>query len=365
MTMSQDRPPGRAAGVVDAPRGETNSSPDRLYQRFLQTRAKPVELNSPAARIELPVHGPALIMPTRAEVDLVHWCTENAATWRTLLRQRGGVRFRGYVPVSQAHFERVFRAICPTPMDYRDRSSPRTAVGGSVYTSTDYPQDQRIALHCELSYSDRWPRTIAFFCAEPAASGGNTPLADTRAVLARLEATTRQQFTQLGVLYRRRLSERLGLSWRDVFGLDTRESIERECQTRGVRWHWSGHDELFLEWRRPAIIEHPDTSEPLWFNHALFYHPERLDPTVRGALGQGEALPFSAHFGDGTPIPTMLLEEIEQAYAAAQVDQPWVVGDILVLDNMLMAHGRAPFCGPRRVYVMMGDPHPPASTGRA
>jgi hypothetical protein len=35
---------------------------------------------------------------------------------------------------------------------------------------------------------------------------------------------------------------------------------------------------------------------------------------------------------------------------------PWQKGDILLLDNMLVAHGRAPYAGPRKVVVAMAEP---------
>ena len=32
---------------------------------------------------------------------------------------------------------------------------------------------------------------------------------------------------------------------------------------------------------------------------------------------------------------------------------PWEAGDLLVLDNHMVAHGRRPFTGPRRILVAM------------
>lgn len=36
---------------------------------------------------------------------------------------------------------------------------------------------------------------------------------------------------------------------------------------------------------------------------------------------------------------------------------PWQTGDVLMLDNMLTAHAREPFQGPRKVVVAMAEGH--------
>ena len=194
---------------------------------------------------------------------------------------------------------------------------------------------------------------IAFFCLHPASEGGETPFADTRLVLDRLSAATRKCFARLGVRYCRNLRPGLGLSWREVFGLDSKEAVERRCEQLGIVYKWRDND-LRLEWTRPAIHTHPSTGEQMWFNHAAFFHRQALDPGVAAALESDEQLPFSSSFGDGSSIPVEIFEEIENAYQSVQVVEQWAKGDIVVLDNMLSAHGRMPFRDRREVYVMMG-----------
>jgi alpha-ketoglutarate-dependent taurine dioxygenase len=42
-------------------------------------------------------------------------------------------------------------------------------------------------------------------------------------------------------------------------------------------------------------------------------------------------------------------------YREAAVCFAWQKGDLLMVDNMLVAHGRAPFTGPRRILVAMAE----------
>jgi hypothetical protein len=48
-----------------------------------------------------------------------------------------------------------------------------------------------------------------------------------------------------------------------------------------------------------------------------------------------------------------VLDEIRKIYQQEAAIFPWQEGDVLMLDNMLAAHGRAPFAGSRKVVVGM------------
>ena len=47
-------------------------------------------------------------------------------------------------------------------------------------------------------------------------------------------------------------------------------------------------------------------------------------------------------------------------YQSIEVAFPWQRRDILMLDNMLVAHARNPFKGPRKLCVAMGEMFSPA-----
>ncbi|MNR67693.1 Taurine catabolism dioxygenase TauD, TfdA family [compost metagenome] len=61
------------------------------------------------------------------------------------------------------------------------------------------------------------------------------------------------------------------------------------------------------------------------------------------------------HFGDGTPIPAEWIEVILNTSQALAVAFPWCVGDLLVIDNLRMAHARRPYDGMRHHHSMLGD----------
>ncbi|MFE0172222.1 TauD/TfdA family dioxygenase [Streptomyces sp. NPDC059002] len=294
-----------------------------------------------------------MIEPAVDDVDLAGWCATAAESIRSLLNTHGGILFRGFRPPGSELFQRFFSAVCPDAMDYRDRSSPRSVVGERLYTSTDHPADQTIAMHSELSYSAQWPTLLAFYSDKAADTGGETPIADTRTVLKEISAPTRERFERLGVRYRRELRTGVGLSWQEVLGTQSREEAEQACRELGMRHEWI-EDGLRIEWTRPAIRKHHLTGEQVWFNHASFFHADSVEPGLADALDAASMSPFSTAFGDGSPITREIAAELRGAYERALVVRPWADGDILLIDNLLMAHGRLPYRGTRRLLVMMG-----------
>ncbi len=275
------------------------------------------------------------------------------------LEKHGGVLFRGFQIASAPALDRMIGAIAGEPLSYRERSSPRTQVSGNVYTSTEHPPDQAIFLHNENSYQHAWPRRVFFCCVTPAEAGGQTPIADTRRVLAKIDPAIVRRFSDRQVLYVRNFNAGLGLSWQVVFQTDDRAAVETYCRTAGIQCVWRDDNRLKTLQVRPAVAKHPRTGEQVWFNHAAFFHVTTLPPAIREALlsQMPEAdLPNNTYYGDGRPIEAGVMDELRGAYAEATRLFPWEAGDLLVLDNMLMAHGREPFSGSRTVLVGLAAP---------
>jgi alpha-ketoglutarate-dependent taurine dioxygenase len=310
-------------------------------------------------RLQPDTNLPLVIRPNLEEVDLVQWAAKNQDSISRLLLKHGGVLFRGFSMESAIDFERFIRAISPELLEYRERSSPRQLVSGNIYTSTDYPADQSIFLHNENSYQHTWPLKIFFFCSAPALRDGETPIADCRKVYQRINAGTRERFIQKKIMYVRNFSDGIGLSWQTVFQTSDKAAVNEYCRQAGIEAEWREGNRLRTRQIREAVARHPLTGEMLWFNHATFFHVSTLDPAIRQELAsifEPEDYPNNSYFGDGSQIESKLLDELRAAYRQETVTFAWQAGDILVLDNMLTAHGRAPFLGPRKVLVGMAEP---------
>lgn len=302
---------------------------------------------------------PLVISPRRPGVDLCAWAAAHRPDVERHLVESGGILFRGFGLTGPEDLERFIAAVSDGSLEYKERSSPRSAVAGNIYTSTDHPPSQSIFLHNENSYQSVWPRKIFFLCTKAAASGGATPIADCRRVMRRIDPAIRDRFVDKGWMVVRNFGSGFGLDWPTVFQTEDRGEVEAHCLRAGIECEWRPDGNLRTRARRSAVAEHPVSGEAVWFNHATFFHVTTLEPTLRDTLLDQfaeEDLPANTFYGDGSPIEAEVLDHLREAYRAETVRFPWREGDLLLLDNMLVAHGRDPFEGERRVLVGMAEP---------
>jgi len=291
--------------------------------------------------------------------DLYSYLLANREEVRRLLDSHGAILFRGFNVVSPERFQVIAGVLCGTLGDYAGGNSPRTRVFSHVFTSTEYPKEERISMHNEASYVARMPSIVLFCCVQPSATGGQTPIADCRRVLERIDPAVRKRFEDKGIRYVNNLNggRGLGRSWKQAFGIDDRAELERRLKADGQEFEWKADGRLRTSMVAPAIVRHPRTQEEVWINQAEQWHSSSLDSTLREELLSilaEEDFPHNAFLGDGSPLNIADLENVRAAMAAEETQFDWRQGDVLVCDNYLVMHGRQPYTGNRRVVVSMG-----------
>lgn len=306
-----------------------------------------------------PAHAlPTLIEPAVEGVDLAAWAGSHRELIEEHLTTAGGVLFRGFRVHDEMDLERLIEAVSGELLEYSYRSTPRTQVHGNIYTSTEYPADQHIPMHNEMAYTTAWPMKIFFLCALNAEEGGETPIADSRRIYERIPVEVRQRFAAHGVMYLRNYGGGLDLPWEEVFQTADRAQVEAFCAQRGISLEWFDDGRLRTRQVCQAVARHPRTGDTVWFNQAHLFHVTSLDPETRESLladyGE-EGVPRNTFFGDGSPIPPADLDAVRAVFEQELVVFPWRNGDLMVLDNMLAAHGRRPYRGPRRILVGMSE----------
>ncbi len=300
---------------------------------------------------------PLVMEPASSHVDLAEWAAASRDHIEQALHRHGAVLFRGFALSSAIDFERVVAAIYHRIFaEYGDL--PREGISGNIYTSTPYPEDKSILYHNEGSHMSRFPSRISFFCLLAALEGGCSPIVDCRQVYRQLDPEIRDRFTRLGLMYVRNFSDGLDVSWQRFFQTEERAVVEATGRQQGFQCEWVSDNHLRVRQRCRGVVRHPRTGEMSFFNQVQLHHVHCLDPEVRASLlsiFRHDDFPRHVYYGDGTPIEDAVMDHIGGVYEANAVRFSWRPGDIVMLDNLITAHGRDSFKGPRKIVVALGD----------
>ncbi|MEU9523355.1 TauD/TfdA family dioxygenase [Streptomyces sp. NPDC048224] len=296
----------------------------------------------------------ALVEATGPQADLPGWAGDNVPELSAMLRENGGIMFRGFGVTGPDTFEK-FASVFVDDLFNENGEHPRASVSGNVYTPVFYPPEERLLWHNENSFNRRGPTRIWFCSVKSAEVGGETPVVDSREVFARLAPAVRDPFLEKGVMYVRNYGTGLGLHWRDVFRSADPDTVSERCRADDLDHEWIG-DRLRTRAVRPAAIR-ADDGRMSWFNQLQHWHVSCLSEETRAALESvfdPSDMPRNCYYGDGTVIPDEVVSEILAVYQDLELALPWQTGDVMMVDNLAMAHGRNPFQGERKLLVAMG-----------
>lgn len=351
--MPQAKPQARPMEKKDLQKTKTD--------RLKSIRRKSVDFTEASIVKTGPLKGeetlPLLVEPRNQDVDLAEWVEGNRTFIEEKLLQHGALLFRGFDLPNVPEFEKFASAICPELFgEYGDL--PREELGGKVYGSTPYPSDERILFHNESSHMHQWPMLIWFYCMQPSLSGGESPVIDCRRIYQSLNPIIRTKFENEGLMYVRNFTDGLDVSWQDFFHTNDRNAVESYCRKASIDFEWKGDNGLRTRQVGPAVVRHPQTGEVVFFNQLQLHHISCLAAGVRESLlsmMREEDLPRNVYYGDGSAIEDSVMEHIGELYEKLGVSFPWEKHDVLMLNNMLVAHSRNPYVGERKIVVALGN----------
>ncbi|MFI7075466.1 TauD/TfdA family dioxygenase [Micromonospora sediminicola] len=300
--------------------------------------------------------------PAVLRVDAVHdpvaWVSQHRAALHEAVDTYRAVLVRGLGLREARTAGAVHQQLATTLMTEREAFATRWTYEPGVYSSSKWPPNQPMCMHHELSYALEFPSRMQFACLSAPASGGATAVADAARVLAELPADLVNRFERDGWLLTRSYNDEIGIGWAEAFGTSDRAEVEAYCARNEISAVWTADGGLRTGQRRPAVVADPRTGERLWFNQIAFLNEWTMAPEVREYLTDvygRDGLPFNTSFGDGAEITEDIVQVINKTYDALTHVQPWQDGDLLLLDNLRMAHSRLPYEGAREVIVAMAD----------
>lgn len=318
---------------------------------------------------------PVVIMHSDYQLDhqaFIETVQDNKEQFHQLLLEHGALLFRGFPIYNAKHFSSLIQSLSLGQfVNYIGGDSPRDKVEGHVYTSTEAPPSFHIPLHQELSFITHFPKHIYFYCDIEPEKDGETIIGDARLVLKSLNAGLKNRFVENQLTYTSHYYhkskimdfvnsiQRSHKSWIDVFETAEKKEVEEKCKKNDFSWQWLHKDWLQIQQTRPAVHTHPLTGETVWFNQAHLYD---FNPRLLGWKKYVGAKLFyynkstrlhEISFGNGSQIDRKDLYHIMDTLKKNTIAFPWKKNDVLVLDNILAMHGRAPFKGRRRILTAM------------
>ena len=227
-----------------------------------------------------------------------------------------------------------------------------------MYKSTPYPEDLSILFHNESSHLPQWPMRQFFSCIVAPQSGGQTPIVDCRTVLDRMRPELAEQFATKKLRYVRNFIDGVDVSWSRFFGTEDPAEVERKCAAEGTSFEWTP------ERRAADLASGRGGAAPPDDRRGRVLQPAGAAPPI--VAGPGDARLATGDLrrsGDAAQrllgrrhvIDDALVDEVRDLMDRESVAFSWQEGDVLVIDNMLVAHSRSPFTGPRKIVVALGD----------
>lgn len=203
--------------------------------------------------------------------------------------------------------------------------------------------------------------------------GGETPIANCRKVTNSIDPAVKKRFDQKGITYKRYYYEKslridalnsiakVHKTWMEVFNTTDRTEVEQKCESSDFRFQWDKRGGIHIANTLPACVQHPDTKEKIWFNQAHTFNAYRRNIGLFGSVLGKIFYPTTKHrvyqtsFGNGDSIQKADIMKIHDAFESHTSTFQWQPKDILVLDNILTAHGRYAYSGPRKILAAMAN----------
>lgn len=308
--------------------------------------------------------------------DIYSFFKDNGELIRNTVKKNGALLFRGLPLGSPKEYEKALTSLgYDLFVSNYGGASPRPNITKKTFVSTEAPSPMIIGYHTEFCYQTTRPGMISFFCIQPAAKYGETPLFNCAQVWSGLSNELQTKLEAKGLLYRRFFPGKksfinLRKTWHDAFETQDKKVVEKYLKSEGMSFTWDKNDGLYTELLIPAVLTDAEGKKHLsitTFNADSFVYNFRLFKDRYSAVGRIALEWYSrwafskkdaflqVFFGDGTSFSKQESEELQRVAWENSIVFKWQENDFLILDNVSFAHSRLSLKKPRKVIAAMAD----------
>jgi hypothetical protein len=284
------------------------------------------------------------------------------------LEQGGAIWFRGFELMKtkegfQTFYEQMQLSPCQDPLA---SVGARAVVSkkGAMYEAVNKPSRAKffVGMHNESTFK-RTNRLGAFVCFKKAEKGGEFLLADGRKVLADMDPDVLDRVYSKGVRFSNAelpffdflrnagpLKDVLMPVCKAVAEAAVAAKIDMELELKWAEDEKDGLRLLAFSPPQSPVNRHPTTGDPAWFcnvhSHSRYLRDQR-DGDLPDSSGASKLNRTDMYYADGSVISQEDLEHIDAVTRKNLVYVPMQEGDVVLVDNYQVMHGRDVFEGER------------------
>ncbi|KAJ5719088.1 Clavaminate synthase-like protein [Penicillium malachiteum] len=249
-----------------------------------------------------------------------------------LLRKHGAIVVSGVGHPSGESFSKLINAI------ERGRGSvPHVQIGLA---------GKRTVVAENYSRYTRFPANIHFYCQRKALEGGETPIAHSALVFEKVQESIPDLVQNV---------HECGLAMKMVFRAPGNEGT-------GNEFNWAGKysfgqefqpgDDRATQKAKVEVQVQKLTHDFRWTDDDTLELTQYSWYSTNTSKWTSE---LPCDYGDGTPIPREYLEKLDKILNELEVNLALDEGDMLLVDNFQISHGRKPWKGERKILVSMWE----------
>lgn len=250
--------------------------------------------------------------------------------------------FRGF-EVDTDKFKTFTELFSTNFVSYVGGAYSREMINGdkTLLSVTGGKQHFAVPLHGEMYYRKQKPEIIWFYCASPALKDGETTICDGIQVYNELNDAARSLLQEKRLKYIRTYPTGV---WQKIYQTDDIKTLKKGCTENDMQLQVNPDYSITTEYIASAIQPSRCGNYSVFINNIL--------PVIEQE-SKGSQTSIVRLEGD-SKIPDEVIDEIKQVTDRLTQLVSWQKGDILMVDNTRLMHGRRSFADDRRdIYVRL------------
>ncbi|MEH2399542.1 TauD/TfdA family dioxygenase [Nostoc sp.] len=256
----------------------------------------------------------------------------------SLFKSNGILLFRGF-DVDTGIFKEFTNLLSIDFINYAGGAFSRRAINGdqTLLSVNDFKSE--IKLHGEMYYQQNIPLMLWFFCANPPLEDGETTVCDGRQFFNEISSSTKELFSKNKLKFTVRISKE---DWQKKYQTNNLNTLEEMCQKNNTHLTVNDDQSILLEYISSAIIPSRCGKYQVFINSLL--PTKQLNSKI-------------LKFEDDSEIPEEVVSELNEIAEKITTEILWQKGDILMIDNTRILHGRRAFADDQRdIYIRLCSP---------